>query len=56
MSANGITDVAIDAIESGQFDFIMLNFANGDMVGHTGVETAAIKAVETVDACLGRTA
>jgi 2,3-bisphosphoglycerate-independent phosphoglycerate mutase len=54
MSANGIAGAVIEAIESDRFDFIMLNFANGDMVGHTGVEAAAIKAVETVDSCLGR--
>jgi 2,3-bisphosphoglycerate-independent phosphoglycerate mutase len=41
-------------IESDQHDLIVVNFANGDMVGHTGVLAAAIKAVETVDACVGR--
>jgi 2,3-bisphosphoglycerate-independent phosphoglycerate mutase len=46
--------VAVDAIDSGKYDMIVLNFANPDMVGHTGVLPAAIKAVETVDAGLGR--
>ena len=41
-------------IESGEYDVIVLNFANCDMVGHTGVFEAAVKAVETVDTCLGR--
>jgi 2,3-bisphosphoglycerate-independent phosphoglycerate mutase len=54
MKAAEITDAVIDAIESGQFDFIRLNFANGDMVGHTGVYAAAEIAVETVDLCIGR--
>ena len=52
MSANEITDKLIDKMED--FDVIILNFANGDMVGHTGVIDAAVKAVETVDNCLGR--
>jgi 2,3-bisphosphoglycerate-independent phosphoglycerate mutase len=54
MSAVELTDRCAEAIRSGHFDFILINFANPDMVGHTGVEAAAIKAVETVDACLGR--
>jgi 2,3-bisphosphoglycerate-independent phosphoglycerate mutase len=54
MSAPGVTDAVVHAIESGQFDFVIVNFANCDMVGHTGVLSAAIAAVETVDACLGR--
>lgn len=54
MSAPEVTDVVIGAIESGQYAFIIVNFANGDMVGHTGVFTAAVHAIETVDACLGR--
>jgi 2,3-bisphosphoglycerate-independent phosphoglycerate mutase len=54
MSAAGICDVVVNAIESEAFDLIVVNFANGDMVGHTGVIPAAIKAIETVDACLGR--
>jgi len=53
MSAPGIRDAVIDAIRNNQPDFICLNFANPDMVGHTGVYTAIVKAVETVDACLG---
>ncbi|MBI1357713.1 MAG: 2,3-bisphosphoglycerate-independent phosphoglycerate mutase [Acidobacteria bacterium] len=54
MSAAGVCDVVVKAIEKGDFDLIIVNFANGDMVGHTGVIPAAVKAVETVDACLGR--
>jgi len=54
MSAPEVTDRLIEAIESGAFDMIVANFANGDMVGHTGILAAAIKAAETVDACLGR--
>lgn len=54
MSAIEVTDKMVEAIESGKFDVIVANFANGDMVGHTGVLPAAIKAVETVDTCVGR--
>jgi 2,3-bisphosphoglycerate-independent phosphoglycerate mutase len=54
MSAPELTDKAVAAIESGKYDFIVLNYANPDMVGHTGSLPAAIKAVETVDAGLGR--
>jgi 2,3-bisphosphoglycerate-independent phosphoglycerate mutase len=54
MSAPEVTDKAVAQIESGKYDLIVLNFANPDMVGHTGILAAAIKAVETVDACLGR--
>ncbi len=54
MSANELTDRAVEAIGSGRYDLIVLNFANPDMVGHTGVLAAVIRAVETVDACLGR--
>jgi 2,3-bisphosphoglycerate-independent phosphoglycerate mutase len=54
MSAVPLTDKAIEAIGSGRYDLIILNFANPDMVGHTGRLGAAIKAVETVDSCLGR--
>jgi 2,3-bisphosphoglycerate-independent phosphoglycerate mutase len=54
MSAPEVTDKLIDAIRSGRFDLIVVNYANTDMVGHTGDLGAAIKAVETVDACLGR--
>jgi 2,3-bisphosphoglycerate-independent phosphoglycerate mutase len=56
MSAPELTDKAVEAIGSGKYDLIVLNYANPDMVGHTGVLTAAIKAVETVDAGLGRIA
>ena len=54
MSAIEVTDKVVEAIGSGKYDFVILNFANGDMVGHTGVMDAAVKAVETVDACVGR--
>ncbi|MEO7083809.1 MAG: 2,3-bisphosphoglycerate-independent phosphoglycerate mutase [Gemmatimonadaceae bacterium] len=54
MSAPGVTDVLCDAIDKGDHDFILCNYANGDMVGHTGSIPATIKAVETVDACLAR--
>ena len=54
MSAPELTDRAVAAIGSGRYDLIILNFANPDMVGHTGSLAAAVKAVETVDACLGR--
>jgi 2,3-bisphosphoglycerate-independent phosphoglycerate mutase len=54
MSAAGIADNVVKAIEKGDFDAIVMNFANADMVGHSGKLEAAIKAVETVDECLGR--
>ncbi|GAB4546097.1 MAG: 2,3-bisphosphoglycerate-independent phosphoglycerate mutase [Anaerolineae bacterium] len=54
MSAEPLTNKTLEAIRARQYDFILLNFANPDMVGHTGVLSAAIKAVETVDAQLGR--
>ncbi len=54
MSAVEVTDKCVERIESGSYDVIILNFANCDMVGHTGVYDAAVKAVETVDACVGR--
>jgi 2,3-bisphosphoglycerate-independent phosphoglycerate mutase len=54
MSAPEVTDKVVDAIRSGRFDVVVLNYANTDMVGHTGRLDAAIKAVETVDNCLGR--
>lgn len=54
MSAVEVTDALLKEIEKDIFDVIILNFANGDMVGHTGVLPAAIEAVETVDACLAR--
>jgi 2,3-bisphosphoglycerate-independent phosphoglycerate mutase len=56
MSAPELTDKAVAAIGSAKYDLIVLNFANPDMVGHTGVLAAAIKAVETVDTGLGRIA
>ncbi len=54
MSAPGVCDLVVDGVESGNFDWIVVNFANGDMVGHTGKLDASIKAIETVDDCLGR--
>jgi 2,3-bisphosphoglycerate-independent phosphoglycerate mutase len=54
MSAAGIADTVIHAIEKGDFDAIIMNFANADMVGHSGKLEPTIKAVETVDDCLGR--
>ena len=54
MSAIEVTDKVVEAIKSGKYDFIILNYANGDMVGHTGIIPAAVKAVETVDTCVGR--
>ena len=54
MSAQGVTDAVIKAIEKADFDAIIMNFANADMVGHSGKLEAAIQAVETVDNCLGR--
>jgi 2,3-bisphosphoglycerate-independent phosphoglycerate mutase len=56
MSAPELTDKAVEAIGSGKYDLIVLNYANPDMVGHTGSLPAAIKAVETVDTGLGRIA
>ncbi len=53
MSAPAIRDTAIEAINSEKYDLIIMNFANPDMVGHTGVFDAAVKAVETVDSCAG---
>jgi 2,3-bisphosphoglycerate-independent phosphoglycerate mutase len=52
MSAFEVTDKLVAAITSGKFDFIVCNFANGDMVGHTGIFSAAVKAVEALDKCL----
>src|SRR5262249_18323461 len=54
MSANELTDRLVGAIDSGEFDLIVCNYANTDMVGHTGDYKAAVHAVEAVDACLGR--
>ncbi len=54
MSAFEVTDRLVESIEAGTFDVIIVNYANGDMVGHTGDYAAAVKAVEAVDVCLGR--
>jgi 2,3-bisphosphoglycerate-independent phosphoglycerate mutase len=54
MSAAGITDTAVEHIRSGQYDLVIMNYANADMVGHTGVIEATIKGVEAVDAGVGR--
>ena len=54
MSAPEVTDKLVEAIESGQYDVLVVNYANGDMVGHTGVFDAAVKAVEALDVCVGR--
>ncbi len=56
MSAYEVTDKLVEAIASARFDLVVVNYANGDMVGHTGDLAAAIKAAEAVDACLGRLA
>ena len=56
MSAEEVTDRLVEAIASGSYDAIICNYANGDMVGHTGVFEAAVKAVETLDHCLSRLA
>lgn len=56
MSAPEVTDELVAAIRSRDYDLIVCNYANGDMVGHTGVYSAAVKAVETLDSCLGRVA
>jgi 2,3-bisphosphoglycerate-independent phosphoglycerate mutase len=54
MSAAELTNRLVEAVGSGKYDFIFVNYANPDMVGHTGILDAAIKAIETVDQCLGR--
>ena len=54
MSAPEVTEEVVKRIKSGKYDAIILNFANCDMVGHTGVFEAAVKAVETVDNCVGQ--
>ncbi len=54
MSAVAVTEAVLERIAGGTYDLIVLNFANMDMVGHTGVFDAAVKAVETVDTCVGR--
>jgi 2,3-bisphosphoglycerate-independent phosphoglycerate mutase len=53
MSADEVTDKLVAAIGSAKFDFVVVNYANGDMVGHTGILEAAVKAAETIDRCLG---
>lgn len=54
MSAFEVTDQVVSKIKNGNYHFIVINFANMDMVGHTGIMEAAVKAVETVDSCVGR--
>ena len=54
MSAYEVTDKVLDAISQDKYDAIILNYANTDMVGHTGSLSAAIKAVETIDECVGK--
>jgi 2,3-bisphosphoglycerate-independent phosphoglycerate mutase len=54
MSADAVCDKLVNAIKADKYDVIIVNFANPDMVGHTGIETAAIKAVETIDGCVKR--
>ena len=54
MSAYPVCDEVVNRITSGKYDMIVLNFANCDMVGHTGIFDAAVKAVEVVDECVGR--
>lgn len=54
MSAREVTDKLVEAIRSRQYDAIICNYANGDMVGHTGILSAAVKAVEVLDECVGR--
>ena len=54
MSAYFVTDAVEPRIRSGQYDFILVNYANPDMVGHTGVLAAAVKACKVVDECVGR--
>ena len=54
MSAVEVTDKLVQAIESAKYDFIFVNYANPDMVGHTGILSAAIQAIEAVDCCIGR--
>ena len=56
MSAYEVTDKMVEAVRSGKYDALILNYANCDMVGHTGVCEAAVKAVEAVDTCVGRVA
>ena len=56
MSAYEVTDKLLEALDTDRYDMVILNFANCDMVGHTGIMEAAIKAVETVDECIGKVA
>ena len=56
MSAYEVTDNVIEAIKSKKYDSIILNYANPDMVGHTGNLDAAVKAIETIDECVGKVA
>ena len=56
MSAPEVTQKVVEAIAAGRFDVIVLNYANADMVGHTGMLDAAVEAVETIDRCLGQLA
>ncbi len=56
MHADDITDILADAVERGEYDFMLLNFPNGDLVGHTGDMEAAVTAVESVDRNIGRIA
>jgi 2,3-bisphosphoglycerate-independent phosphoglycerate mutase len=53
MSARGVAERTAAAIRSGNYDFVVVNFANPDMVGHTGVMSATVEAIETTDACVG---
>ena len=56
MSALEVTEHVVEAIRSGRYGFVIINYDNGDMVGHSGVLKAAIRAVEVVDTCIGRIA
>ena len=54
MSANEVTDNLVEAVRSRRFDAVICNYANGDMVGHTGNYDAAVRAIEVLDECIGR--
>jgi len=56
MSAPQVTEALLQELEQDKFDVVILNFANPDMVGHTGVMSAAVQAMETVDTCVGKIA
>ena len=56
MSAFELTEKLTESIQSGKYDLVICNYANGDMVGHTGIIDAAIKAIETLDKCIGKVA